>query len=79
MVANLNTDRASYQDLRLHRVPKGFRGRNKIVVQLWWIIQASLFAWSPQIFYGWRRFLLRLFAAKIIQKSEILSKSRKYD
>ncbi len=65
MVANLNTDRASYQDLRLHRVPKGFRGRNKIVVQLWWIIQASLFAWSPQIFYGWRRFLLRLFGAKI--------------
>lgn len=54
-----------YQDLSLHKVPKGFRGRNVFVVELWWIVQASLFAWSPHIFYGWRRFLLRLFGAKV--------------
>jgi putative colanic acid biosynthesis acetyltransferase WcaF len=39
--------------------------RSKILVQLWWIVQDTLFAWSPQIFYGWRVFLLRLFGAQI--------------
>jgi putative colanic acid biosynthesis acetyltransferase WcaF len=54
-----------YQDLKKFNVPKTFRGKSKIVVQLWWIIQDTLFAWSPQLFYGWRRFILRLFGAKI--------------
>ena len=36
-----------------------------MAVQLWWFVQATLFAWSPQIFYAWRRFLLRLFGAEI--------------
>lgn len=54
-----------YQDLSKHRVPKDFRGRNIFFVQLWWLVQATLFAQSPQILYGWRRFLLRLFGAKI--------------
>ena len=54
-----------YQDLNAFKVPDDFRGKSKIVVQLWWIIEKSFFAWSPQFFYGWRRFLLRLFGAKI--------------
>lgn len=54
-----------YQDLKNFTVPKTFRGRSKITVQLWWIIQSTLFAWSPQVLFGWRRFLLRLFGAKI--------------
>ena len=53
------------QNLSLYKTPEGFRGRSKIVVQLWWIVQALLFKPSPQIFYGWRRFLLRLFGAKL--------------
>tara|TARA_R110002050_G_C8963043_1_gene514759 strand:- start:2860 stop:3396 length:537 start_codon:yes stop_codon:yes gene_type:complete len=53
------------QNLKLYKTPAGFRGRSAIVVQLWWIVQASLFAWSPQFLYGWRRFLLRLFGAEI--------------
>ena len=53
------------QKLNLYKTPSGFRGRSAIVVQLWWIVQASLFAWSPQFLYGWRRFLLRLFGAEI--------------
>jgi putative colanic acid biosynthesis acetyltransferase WcaF len=28
-------------------------------------VQATLFRWSPQFLYGWRRFLLRLFGAKV--------------
>jgi putative colanic acid biosynthesis acetyltransferase WcaF len=35
------------------------------VVQLWWIVQATLFAISPQFMFGWRRWLLRLFGAKV--------------
>lgn len=54
-----------YQDLSRHKVPSSFRGRNKFIVQLWWIVQSTLFACSPQFLYGWRRFLLRLFGAKI--------------
>jgi len=46
-------------------VPPGFRGRPAWIVQLWWVVQALLFRPSPQIFYGWRRFLLRLFGARI--------------
>ncbi|MFT6841340.1 MAG: putative colanic acid biosynthesis acetyltransferase WcaF [Psychroserpens sp.] len=54
-----------YQDLEKYKTPPGFRGRSAVVVQLWWVVQASLFAWSPQFMYGWRRFLLRLFGAQI--------------
>lgn len=54
-----------YQDLSQFVIPKGFRGKNVIVVQLWWIIQSTLFGCSPQFMYSWRRFLLRLFGAEI--------------
>lgn len=54
-----------YQNLQLFKVPDAFRGRSKYIVQLWWIINATLFSWSPQMLYGWRRFLLRSFGAKI--------------
>lgn len=54
-----------YQELNKFKLPKNFRGRNAIVVQAWWFVQAVFFRPSPQVFYGWRRFLLRLFGAKI--------------
>ncbi len=54
-----------YQDLTRFRVPRTFRGRSTLFVQLWWIVQAVLFHPSPQIFFGWRRFLLRLFGARV--------------
>ena len=34
-------------------------------MQAWWIVQSSLFAWSPQCLYGFRAWLLRLFGASI--------------
>ncbi len=55
----------NYQDLSKFSLPKEFRGRSAFIVQLWWIVQATLFAWSPQFMYSWRRFLLRLFEARI--------------
>lgn len=53
------------QQLFRFSLPHGFRGRSPLVVQLWWIVQATLFACSPQFMYGWRRWLLRLFGAKV--------------
>jgi putative colanic acid biosynthesis acetyltransferase WcaF len=53
------------QDLSRAKVPPGFRGRPAWFVQLWWIVQSLLFHPSPQVFYGWRRFLLKSFGAHI--------------
>ena len=53
------------QQLDTFRLPIGFRGRSAVVVQLWWLVQATLFACSPQVMFGWRRWLLSLFGAKI--------------
>lgn len=41
------------------------RGRNGAIVLLWWFVQATLFRCSPQPLYGFRRWLLRLFGARI--------------
>ncbi len=53
------------QNLKLYKTPKGFRGKSAIIVQLWWMVQGTLFGMSPQFLYGWRRFLLRIFGAEI--------------
>jgi putative colanic acid biosynthesis acetyltransferase WcaF len=53
------------QDLRSFHLPENFRGRSPLFVQSWWLIQATLFRCSPQVAYAWRRWLLRLFGAKI--------------
>ena len=53
------------QQLNKFKLPKNFRGKNAFIVQLWWIVQGTLFRMSPQFLYGFRRFLLRLFGAKI--------------
>ena len=56
------------QDISLFQLPKNFRGRSAFIVQLWWVVQSLFFKNSPQFTYGWRRFLLRLFGAKIGKK-----------
>ena len=55
----------NYQKLERFRLPQGFRGRSGWYVQLWWLVQSTLFAMSPQFMYGWRRWLLKLFGAEI--------------
>jgi putative colanic acid biosynthesis acetyltransferase WcaF len=55
------------QDLEAFRLPEDFRGRPAWFVQLWWMVQSTLLRLSPQFMYGWRRWLLRLFGAKIGQ------------
>ena len=54
-----------YQKLDQFKLPKGFRGRSALMVQLWWLVQSTLFSLSPQFMFGWRRFLLKLFGAKV--------------
>lgn len=54
-----------FQDLSKFSVPTEFRGRSKVHVQLWWAVQATLFKKSPQFAYGFRRWLLRCFGAKV--------------
>jgi putative colanic acid biosynthesis acetyltransferase WcaF len=56
---------AKVQDLKSFRLPPNFRGRSGLTVQLWWFVQATLFRGSPQLFYGFRRWLLRRFGAQI--------------
>lgn len=57
-----------YQNLNTYNTPSDFRGRSKLTVQIWWLVQATLFRCSPQFMYGWRRFLLRSFGASIGKK-----------
>lgn len=54
-----------YQDLSKFSVPDEFRGRGKILVQLWWLVDVLFFRASPQFMYGWRRFLLKVFGASV--------------
>ena len=58
-------DHKDIQNLDQYKTPEGFRGKSKLTVQLWWMVYALLFRPSPQVLYGWRRFLLRSFGAKI--------------
>jgi putative colanic acid biosynthesis acetyltransferase WcaF len=57
--------RPTKQNLELYKNPKGFRGRSAVTVQLWWLVHSIFFKPSPQFLYGWRRFLLRLFGARV--------------
>lgn len=61
----LNAARPAYIDLGSYRNDEGQRGRSKFVVQLWWLVQHWLIHPSPQFMFGWRRFLWRLFGAKV--------------
>lgn len=60
-----------WQDLSRFRLPPGFRGRGALQVQLWWLVQATLFRCSPQFAYGFRAALLRFFGAQIGKKTVI--------
>jgi putative colanic acid biosynthesis acetyltransferase WcaF len=61
----MHHDTGSFQDLKSFRLPPNFRGRSALVVQFWWLVQATLFRGSPQALYGFRRWLLRRFGAHI--------------
>jgi putative colanic acid biosynthesis acetyltransferase WcaF len=53
------------QDLQAFRLPANFRGRPAWFVQLWSLVQTTLFRLSPRVLYGWRNFLLRRFGCQV--------------
>ena len=55
----------NFQELGEFELPPNFRGRSGAMVQLWWLVQATFFRMSPQVLYGFRRWLLRLFGARV--------------
>jgi putative colanic acid biosynthesis acetyltransferase WcaF len=57
--------RNEFQDLSRFRLPEGSRGRPAWFVQLWWLFDAFFVRPAPQALYSWRRFVLRLFGAKV--------------
>jgi putative colanic acid biosynthesis acetyltransferase WcaF len=44
---------------------------NKLARVLWAVVWGTLFRWSPRVFFGWRRILLRLFGARIGRNARI--------
>jgi putative colanic acid biosynthesis acetyltransferase WcaF len=63
----MKTEENIYQNITCFAVPSGFRGRSVFTVQFWWLVQATLFRWSPQFAYGFRAWLLRKFGAQVGQ------------
>ena len=59
---------SALQRLDQFALAPGQRGRSALTVQLWWLVQGSLFRWSPQVAYGFRRWLLRRFGARVGKK-----------
>lgn len=59
---------SALQRLDRFALAPGQRGRSALTVQLWWLVQGTLFRWSPQVAYGFRRWLLRCFGAQIGRK-----------
>lgn len=62
--------------LDLYRQDGYSRGRNGIIVLLWWLVQGSLFRYSLHPMYAWRRFLLRLFGASIGKGVQVRATAR---
>ncbi|MCM3216404.1 putative colanic acid biosynthesis acetyltransferase [Niallia taxi] len=52
------------------------RGKSNIYTIIWWFIQGTLFRFSLHNMYGWRRFLLRLFGAKIGEKVQVRASAK---
>ncbi|WP_337033722.1 putative colanic acid biosynthesis acetyltransferase [Paenibacillus illinoisensis] len=52
------------------------RGRNGVIVLLWWLVQGSIFRYSLHQMYGWRKWLLTLFGAKLGKGVKIRSSAK---
>ena len=57
--------KAKFQDLGSFVLPRNFRGRSAFSVQLWWVVQSTLFKKSPQFAYKFRAAILRTFGASV--------------
>ncbi|WP_029594811.1 WcaF family extracellular polysaccharide biosynthesis acetyltransferase [Exiguobacterium chiriqhucha] len=56
---------------------KGFsRGKNSLIVLLWWFIQGTFFRFSLHNMYNFRAWILRIFGAEIGQGTKIRSSAK---
>jgi putative colanic acid biosynthesis acetyltransferase WcaF len=49
---------------------------NRVVRVVWRIVWLAMAAWTPPQFRGWRRFLLRIFGARIAKTADIYGSAR---
>ncbi len=66
--ATMNTQEGSAVEAR-H--VSAWTTKQKIVRALWYLVQGTLFRWSPRVAYGWRGMLLRMFGAKVDASARI--------
>lgn len=52
------------------------RGRNALIILVWWFIQGTIFRFSLHNMYSWRSFLLQLFGAKVGEGVKIRSSAK---
>jgi len=55
----------------LSHVPSPFSFGNKVARVFWWFVWLLLFRPSPRQLHGWRRFLLKLFGARLGKKVDL--------
>lgn len=58
-------------DLAANRRAVKWTKRELLVRVLWELLRGPLFSWSPRIFWGWRRMVLRAFGAKVASNVRI--------
>mgnify|MGYP002280335680 CR=1 FL=1 len=52
--------------------------RREYLGRLLWALVSPLFRWSPRPLFGWRRFLLRLFGARVGRQAHVYPSARIY-
>ncbi len=65
------------QDLSGFSVPKGFRGGNAIKVQLWWAVQATIFALVATSIVSLAGFFYYVYSEQKIGKNVVIRPSVK--
>lgn len=65
-------------NIKIERYNQGWysRGRNGLIVMIWWFVQATMFRFSLHNMYKWRNFLIRLFGANIGKGVRIRSNAK---
>jgi putative colanic acid biosynthesis acetyltransferase WcaF len=60
-----------------YRVPRSrFGARHKLGRLVWGVVQGTVFRWSPRPCFGWRRWLLSLFGAKLSARARVYPRAR---
>ena len=58
-------------DVSKDKCPSPHSLKNKLGRVIWAMVWGTVFRWSPRVFFGWRRFLLRCFGARIGKNARI--------